>query len=195
MNPIDQSVIDAAAILRRGGLIAYPTEAVWGLGCDPWNQASVERLLALKRRDRGKGLILVAADGDQLAPWLATLDAQQRRQVCSVHEHPTTWLVPDPAAVAPVWIRGDHTSVALRISRHPGVMALCYSFGGPLVSTSANPAGLPPARSRLAAQRYFGAAVDYYLPGELGQAKGPSIIRDLISGKVLRDPGGPVSGV
>lgn len=190
MNPIEQAAVEAAAVLKRGGLVAYPTEAVWGLGCDPWNQASVERLLALKHRDRDKGLILVAADGDQLAPWLTALDTGQRKRVCSVAAHPTTWLVPDPDAVAPAWIRGDHPSVALRISDHPGVAALCRSFGGPVVSTSANPGGYPPARTRLAVQQYFGAAIDYYLPGQVGSATGPSIIRDLISGKVVRGAGG-----
>ena len=190
VSPMQDTAVYAAAVLKSGGLVAYPTEAVWGLGCDPWNQVSVERLLALKQRDRAKGLILVAAGGEQLEPWLRVLDADQRKRVCTIAAHPTTWLIPDPAEAAPAWIRGEHTGVAVRISEHPGVVALCRAFGGPLVSTSANPSGSPAARNRLAVQQYFGAAVDCYLPGEVGSAAGPSIIRDLISGKVLRDAGG-----
>lgn len=176
----------AAAIMRAGGLIAYPTEGVWGLGCDPWNAASVERLLTIKQRQVAKGLILVAAGCDQLEPWLETLDEAQRRRVCTPSDPPTTWLVPDPRSLAPDWIRGDHDGVALRVSGHPVVAALCRAFGGPVVSTSANPGGLPAARSLDEAQRYFGSAIDRYLAGEVDPGRGASIIRDLVTGKVIR---------
>lgn len=179
----------AARVVAAGGVIAYPTEGVWGLGCDPWNEAAVNRLLALKDRDPAKGLILVAAEAMQFEPWLAPLSADQRQRLEATWPGPVTWLIPDPG-VAPVWIRGRHTSVALRVSAHPVVAALCRALGGPLVSTSANPSGREAARTQLAVHRYFGAAVDHYTPGLIGGATGPSTIRDLISDKVLRGAGG-----
>lgn len=176
----------AARRLRAGAVIAYPTEGVWGLGCDPWNPDAVGRLLQLKRRLPEKGLILVAASAGQLHPWLADLPPELRARISARPGQPTTWLVPDHRGIAPPWIRGDSEHVALRVSDHPVIIALCQAFGGPVVSTSANPSGREAARTRLAARRYFGRAVDDYLPGSVGTAKGPSTIVDLISGKVLR---------
>src|SRR5690606_23054211 len=116
-----------------------PTEAVWGLGCDPANEAAVRRLLAIKRRDPGKGLILVAADRGQLQPWVdfAGLPRARLEAVLASWPGPHTWILPAGAA-APRWITGDHDGLAVRVSAHPQVVALCRAFGGPLVSTSAN---------------------------------------------------------
>src|SRR5688500_14462314 len=141
------SISESIAALRRGGVIAYPTEAVWGLGCDPFDQAAVMRLLALKQREVAKGLIVVAADAaqfDDLADWDALID-MQRDAVLASWPGPHTWIVPATAR-APRWITGDHDGIALRISAHPLVVALCNSFGGAIVSTSANRAGAPPPR-------------------------------------------------
>lgn len=181
------SIARAVSVLRSGGLLAYPTEAVWGLGCDPARVESIQRLLALKQRSPDKGLIMVAASADQLAPWLNLLQPAQRQRVCAPTPRPTTWIVPDPAGYASAWVRGDHQGVAVRLSRHPVVAALCRGFGGPVISTSANPAGQAPALDQTTAWHYFGTAIDYYLPGDLGAATAPSIIRDVITGEVLRD--------
>ena len=127
----------AAQLLHTGGVIAYPTEAVWGLGADPFNSAAVDRLLALKQRSIDKGLIIVAANIEQLESYLLTLSSQQREQLETSWPGPITWLVPNNNMFPP-WICGRYTKVALRVSRHPVVQSLCLAFGGPIVSTSAN---------------------------------------------------------
>lgn len=174
----------AAQVVRQGGVIAYPTEAVWGVGCDPWDAAAVYRLLELKQRPVEKGLILVAADIGQFDFLLADLPAAWQAQLARSWPGPNTWLVPHQGRL-PEWISGMHDSVALRVSDHPLVRALC-AHTGPLVSTSANPAGRPAARSRLRVEQYFGDQLDGVLGGALGGRKNPSLIRDLRSGQVIR---------
>lgn len=174
----------AARLLQEGGVIAYPTEGVWGLGCDPMNEAAVRRLLDLKQRPESKGLIIIAASMAQVETWLAGLDAARREACASTWPGPYTWVV--PAAQAPEWLRGRHDSVAVRVSAHPGVQALCNAFGGALVSTSANVSGRPPARDALQLRQQFGRGLDYILPGRLGGDGKPSEIRDARTGIVLR---------
>ncbi|MGB5323974.1 MAG: Sua5/YciO/YrdC/YwlC family protein [Pseudomonadales bacterium] len=171
--------------LGRGELIAYPTEAVWGLGCDPYNEEAVASLLAIKRRPAAKGLILVAADASQLAPLRAGLTDAQWRKLVATTRQPTTWLVPNNGTL-PLWICGAHDNVAVRLSSHPVIAALCAGFGEPIVSTSANPTGLPPARNELSARRYFRNGIAAYVAGATGGAKQPSRIIDLCSGERLR---------
>lgn len=176
----------AAAILREGGVIAYPTEGVWGLGCDPANEAAVHRILALKGRPVEKGLILVAGSIRQVAPLLAGLSKADRATLEATWPGPTTWLVPDVDQVIPPWIKGKFDTVAIRVSDHPLVAALCTAFGGMIVSTSANPADRPPALSREEVEAYFRDDLDLVVPGELGSRAGPSEIRELASGRVIR---------
>ncbi len=180
-----QDLETAVAALRAGGLIAYATEAVWGLGCDPFQEAAVRRLLALKQRSEAKGLIIIAASLAQVQPWLSRLNTSQRAALEASWPGPVTWVVPVGTEI-PAWIRGQHSSVAIRVSAHPGVIALCQAWGGPLVSTSANLAGEPALRDAAELQRQFGAELDYVLPGELGGDAKPSEIRDAVTGAVLR---------
>lgn len=181
----DWQIRHAAYLMRRGGVVAYPTEAVWGLGCDPNNIEAVARLLALKGRPMEKGLILVAADLAQIAPYLEGLDNLQRERLQKTWPGFQTWIVPDQGK-APVWIRGEHAGVALRVSAHPLVKRLCEAFGGPLVSTSANIAGHPAAQNRLQVARYFVGELDYVLNGATGGARQASPITDLATGRALR---------
>lgn len=173
-----------ARVVRDGGVIAYPTEAVWGVGCDPWNEDAVYRLLALKSRPVGKGLILVAARMEQFDFLLDGLPDAWLQRLAQSWPGPNTWLVPHQGLL-PEWISGRHDSVALRVSDHPLVAALCECVG-PLVSTSANPAGRPSARSRLRVEQYFHGELDALLGGALGGRRNPSLIRDLRSGEVVR---------
>jgi len=163
---------------------SYPTEAVWGLGCDPFNATAVARLLALKERPVDKGLILVGANIEQFSGLLEGLTAEQMQQLTASWPGPNTWLVPHHKRM-PEWITGTHDSVAIRVSAHPLVAELCR-LTGPLVSTSANPSGLLPAKSRLRIEQYFHGQLDAVLSGELGQSSNPSTIRDLRTGQVLR---------
>ena len=173
-----------ARIVREGGVIAYPTEAVWGLGCDPWNEMAVDRLLALKDRPVHKGLILVADNIRQFDFLLDDLPERWVDRLASTWPGPNTWLVPHQGLL-PEWISGQHDTVALRVSEHPLVRDLC-ALTGPLVSTSANPAGRPSARSRLRVEQYFHQLLDGVLGGALGGRRNPSLIRDLRSGDVVR---------
>jgi len=175
----------AVNALRNGGVIACPTEAVWGLSCDPGNAEAVANLLALKHRPVDKGLILVAASELQIDFLLHDLSAPQRRELTDTWPGPATWLLPHRNRV-PAWVHGAHATVAVRVSAHPAIAALCAAWGGPLVSTSANPAGASPAREAFQVQRYFGDALDYVLPGRVGQAGKPTSIRDLASGEIVR---------
>lgn len=175
----------AADTVNRSGVVAYPTEAVWGLGCDPDNRVAVERILKLKGRSVDKGLILVAANIEQLQPYLRGLDQSQLDKMQQSWPGPTTWLVPDNGA-APSWITGRHNSLALRVSNHPVVAALCQRVGGAIVSTSANPQGKISARNRFEVRRFFRKGIDYYAPGEVLGHNNPSQIRDLISNKIIR---------
>ena len=174
----------AAQKIRKGGVIAYPTEALWGLGCDPWNEQAVQRILDIKQRPVHKGLILVAADIGQLTWLLEGLAAEQRQLLEDSWPGPNTWLVPHHGRV-PKWISGRHTSVAVRVSDHPLVQELCR-LTGPLVSTSANPNKHPAATSLLHVEQYFHNQLDAVLNAPLGHRQQPSTIRDLPSGEVLR---------
>lgn len=173
----------AARVLKAGGIVAYPTESVFGLGCDPWNPRAVLGLLRLKRRGAAKGLILIAADDRQLTA-LGIADSIRRETLAGPGPRPVTWLVNAPGA--PRWIRGAHTKTAVRIVNHPVAAALCRAFGGPIVSTSANISGSPPARTALKVRLLFGDRLDDVLGGETGPFDRPSEIRDAETGKVLR---------
>ena len=175
----------AVRVLRAGGVIAYPTEGVWGLGCDPFNAGAVARVLRLKGRSPGKGLILVAGDVAQVRPLLGRVPLAQRAALLDSWPGPVTWIVPVVDEVPP-WITGRHDSVAIRVSNHFQLASLCLLFGGPIVSTSANLQGRPAARSALAVRRYFRGAIDYLLPGELGGRRGATAIREALSGRIVR---------
>jgi L-threonylcarbamoyladenylate synthase len=187
MSSTFASTQHAVEALRDGAVIAYPTEAVWGLGCDPLDEAAVLRLLAIKQREVGKGLILVASDAAQLAPFadLDALDAAARDAVLATWPGPHTWIVPASAA-APRWITGEHDGIAVRVSAHPVVCALCEAFGGALVSTSANPAGAPPPKTLDEFDAGLLAAIDGVVQGNTGGLERPTDIRDARTGRTLR---------
>ena len=181
-----QILQQACETLEAGGIIAYPTEAVWGLGCDPQSYSAVKRILALKGRSQDKGLILVAAGVHQLGKLFDGLNARQLGRIEASWPGPTTWLIPDPAKLFPDWIKGKHQSIAIRVSAHPLVHALCEQFGKPIVSTSANAAGKTAIRDRTEIETLFGGSIDYVVAGDLGADPLPSEIRDLLSGSLIR---------
>jgi len=173
----------AARIIHDGGIIAYPTEGVFGLGCDPDRHEAVLRILALKERAVAAGLILVAADRRQLDGWINPSTDEER--ALSGTGALVTWIVTaDPRC--PEWITGGRATCAVRMTRHPVAAALCRAAGLPLVSTSANRHGHNAATSALAVRRLFGRRVDFIMPGMTGDATGPSEIRVAGTGAVLR---------
>ncbi|WP_045856454.1 L-threonylcarbamoyladenylate synthase [Teredinibacter purpureus] len=179
------ATIRCVAELNAGGVIAYPTEAVWGLGCDPWNGHAVKRILQLKHRRPEKGLILVASHTGQFGELLQALPPEQKRLLEQSWPGHITWLIPHRNAV-PENVHGAHDTIAVRVSAHPVVKALCDKFGGPIVSTSANPQALPPAKNGTTVRRYFGRSGITVAAGTIGGKTSPSIIRDLASGTTLR---------
>lgn len=179
--------IDAACrALAAGGIVAYPTEAVYGLGCDPADADAVARLLALKGRPEAKGLILIADRLAALEPWLAPLDEITRARVAPTWPGPVTWLLPAAPGV-PQAVRGEHDTLAVRVTAHPTAAALCAAWGGALVSTSANRAGGEPARDAEAVATLFGDGVDAIVAGAVGGLARPTPIRDGRTGHVVRD--------
>lgn len=186
-NPLtDWQLHCARRTLFGGGIIAYPTEAVWGLGCDPWDAEAVDRILGLKHRPMEKGMILVASSVDQVRFLLDPLPLDLQREAESHWPGPVTCLLPDVQQQIPEWVRGRHSSIAVRVSSHPVVRALCDAAGMPLVSTSCNPAGRQPARSIWQVRRYFRDTLDWIVPGDLGGNRQPSRILDIVNGRQLR---------
>jgi L-threonylcarbamoyladenylate synthase len=177
----------AAALLRRGGVIAYPTEAVFGLGCDPHDRTAFERIFALKQRPATQGVLLIAAEFTQVERYidLGAVSPDVLARVRASWPGPHTWIFPRSSAV-PEWVAGAHAGIALRVTAHAPAAALCRAFGGALVSTSANPHGEPPARSPTTLEAYFGDRLDGLLDAPLGDQQKPTVIRDAISGAIIR---------
>ena len=181
--PSKFQIIKASHIIENDGVIAYPTESVYGLGCNPLSEQAVYKILQLKHRHVEKGLIIIAANIEQLLPYV-NINTQDILTITD-YASPMTWLV-NKSDITPMWISGQHNKVAIRISQHPDVIKLCNKLGHPVVSTSANPAKLPPANNLIQARRYFSNRVDMYLSGATGQLKKPTPITDLENGRIIR---------
>ena len=178
---ITAELIQAARIIQHGGVVAYATEYCFGFGCDPMNRSAVLRLLRSTRRAPDKGLILIAADVDQLDSYVDNIPAP----VLATWPGPHTWLL-TPREGVPIWITGDHPGIAVRVTAHPQAAELCHAAGMAIVSTSANRGGGAPTRSYRETLRRFKAEVDYVLPGMVGDAPAPTPIRDAASGALIR---------
>lgn len=174
----------ACQALHNDGVIAYPTEAVFGVGCDPWSETAIIKLLANKRRPLEKGLILIAADFNQLQDFIQPLPAEVLAKVIASWPGPTTWLLPVSASVSPL-LTGGRDTLAVRVTAHRLTAELSRRFGGPLVSTSANLTGLRPAKN-VHQVRWQLPGLDYVLPGACGGATKPSTILHALTNEVLR---------
>ena len=174
----------AARQVWAGDVIAYPTEAVYGLGCDPLNENAVLKLLALKQRPVEKGLILIASDFGQLEPFLEFDQAMLDRVLPTWETQAITWIMPSQSWV-PKWLTGKHQSLAVRVTNHPLAKALCEQLHSPLVSTSANPSSKNPALNSLQVQKYFAGQVKI-MNGATGGNKNTSTIYDARTSACLR---------
>ncbi|OUR73865.1 tRNA threonylcarbamoyladenosine biosynthesis protein RimN [Methylophaga sp. 41_12_T18] len=174
----------AVKSLEQGGVIAYPTESVFGLGCDPWDEVAVMKLLSIKQRAWKKGLILIAADFNQLQDFIEPLSAEVLAQLEQTWPGPITWLLPAKKGV-PAYLTGQHQTIAVRVTAHQQTADLCHAFGSAIVSTSANLAGLPAAKTTQDV-RWSLPDLDYILPGLCSGADTPSEIRDALTGKKIR---------
>ncbi|WP_394390635.1 L-threonylcarbamoyladenylate synthase [Shewanella woodyi] len=184
---LEQAPAEVKQVIESGGVVAYPTEAVYGLGCDPDNDAAITKLLAIKKRPWEKGLILVASDYQQLLPYIddSQLTEEQRERVFSKWPGPFTFIVPIKPGISNL-LCGSFNSLAVRVSAHPTIQAICQQLGKPLVSTSANHSGEEPAMSHEEILAKFEGEIDALVAGSLGEQRKPSTIIDAISGKVLR---------
>jgi len=178
-------ITGAVEQLRAGQIIAYPTEAVYGLGCDPGNESAVRKLLSLKGRHESAGFVLIASNFSQLQPWVASTDESLLDKAMQTWPGPVTWLFPRAADV-PDFIAGAHNTVAVRITAHEPSRDLCQAFGAALISSSANLTAARPALSVSEVEGYFGHNIAGILAGALGGEEQPSQIRDLASGEILR---------
>lgn len=179
------SVRYAAHILKQGGIIAYPTEAVFGLGCRADNTAAIQRLLELKHRPAHKGLILLAADFLQLEAYISPLNQTIVEKIKASWPGPTTWVVPAPASTSTL-IKGQFNTIAVRVSAHPIVNSLCRQCQSPIISTSANITGKKMSYSPFDVRLHFKDQLDYILYGELGSSDKPTIIKDALTDKIIR---------
>lgn len=177
-----EKAIDA---LKHDGVIAYPTEAVYGLGCSPFSEKAVKKLLGLKNRSAHKGLILIAADFSQLESLLRPLAPERLNLILATWPGPVSWAWPKTDKV-PACIHGDWDSVVVRVSAHPVVRQLCRQFAGPLVSTSANHQSEIPCKTAPEVRECFGTRLDYIVEGSIGDLDKPTPIYDALTSKVLR---------
>ncbi len=179
---ITQNPNDIQSHFLNGAVFAYPTEAVFGLGCDPKNEKAVMRLLEIKQRSISKGLILIASDFSQVESYLKPISSKQKSFTLPSD---TTYIYPADSN-APRWLTGDFDSLAVRITKHPLVRELCTHLGSALVSTSANLTGEEPAKTAQQVATGLDGLIDIILDGELGDLDKPTQIRDSISGQIIR---------
>lgn len=184
-TPFMQQIDKAVGALRAGGVIAYPTEYCFGLGCDPRNHLAIERLLKIKQRKKEQGLILIAANFEQINAY-ANIDALARsKEIKQSWPGPNTWLLPVEDSVS-TWVRGTHSTLAMRLSAHVVCQALCDSFGHAIVSTSANRHGQDALLNYESVVQEFDQELDYIIQAEVGGASAASSIRHAVSGEQLR---------
>ena len=180
-----EEVEAAAALLREGGVLAYPTEGVYGLGCDPDNREAFDRIFAMKRRPPEQGVLLIAADFGQVRDWIGGAPESAFARADAIWPGAHTFIFPRSSRV-PEWVAGGHAGIALRVTAHAPSAALCRAFGGPIVSTSANRHGEPPARSAADIRAIFGNEADGVLDAPLGGLHKPTPITDAVSGAIIR---------
>lgn len=189
MKSQKQQIDEAVKILRQGGVIAYPTEAVYGLGCDPENITALKKILALKQREKEKGLILVAASYEQLKSYLQPLEKNVEEKILSSWLNPATgpvtWLIPAKENVSD-YLKGQFNTLAVRVSHHPVVKKLCTAFAGAIVSTSANIAQQEAARTAEEVKAIFSDKLGMIIEGETDINLKPSEIRDALTDKIIR---------
>lgn len=183
INPF--KIHNAAQCINQGGVVAYPTEAVYGLGCLPEAEQALQRILKIKRRPWQKGLILVASNVQQIKPYLSQEGLALIDCFNEQHKRPVTWLLPVNQEVSPL-LRGEHEKIAIRLSSNPYVKALCDAANSALVSTSANRAGQPEMKTAEEVRSKMGAELDMIVVGPTGGHTRPSSIIDAQTREVLR---------
>ncbi|MCK4869937.1 MAG: threonylcarbamoyl-AMP synthase [Gammaproteobacteria bacterium] len=182
---IEQQIEQAVSIMKNGGVIAYPTEAVFGLGCDPFNEQAVQHILELKQRDTSKGLIIIAASWKQIKDFVQPVPELLFRQIQATWPGPTTWIFHTKPGF-PQWVTGKHNSVAIRVTDHPIAKSICEQFNGPIISTSANLEGQAPAKTTNEVQTIFNDKLDLIIDAKVGDEEKPTTIYSATTGQRIR---------
>ena len=183
-----EQIEQAIKALQQGGVIAYPTEAVYGLGCDPLNESAIKKILKVKQRDKEKGLILIAANFEQVKPFLQDLNKDIEEKILSSWSEstkPITWLIPVKNSTSS-FLSGQFNTLAVRVTKHPVVKELCEKFNSAIVSTSANLSKQEPARNSQQVFQFFENEIDFIVEGETDLNAQPSEIRDALTNKIIR---------
>lgn len=180
-----EDITHGARVIASGGVIAHPTEGVFGLACDPASRAALERVMRIKQRDASKGVILLAHCPDALQPYCAELEPNMTARLTKTYPHPTTFIVPAAPGASDL-LTGGRSTLAVRITTHDLSLTLCRTLEHPIVSTSANRGGEPPARDAITVRETLGDDLDLIVDGELGDAQGPSAIIDIVTGQIVR---------
>lgn len=180
-----ENIKHAVQILKKKGVIAYPTEAMFGLGCDINSETAIKKILDLKKRSWEQGLIIVASSWDQVSHLTTKIPEENYNKVFDSWPGHTTWVFP-ASNMAPRYITGTHNTIAIRISNHPLAYEICLTFNGPIVSTSANIQGQKPAINSTEVKNTFISGIDYICPGEIGENAKASTIIDATTLKILR---------
>lgn len=173
------------SVVDNDGVFAYPTEAVFGLGCDPFSEDAVSKLLAIKQRPVEQGLIIIASQWHQVSDLILSVPANVLEQAYGTWPGPVTWLFPARPST-PKWLTGDHNSIAIRMTAHPIALAICEVVDQAIVSTSANFAGQPPCKTEQEVADTFTDQLDLIIPGLVGDLENPTEIRDVLSGEIVR---------
>lgn len=182
---MSQTIEQAVATVQAGGVIVYPTESVFGLGCDPFNERAVLKLLKIKQRPVSKGLILIASHVEQILPCIKPINSDDLANALKTWPGHHTWVFPKSKQI-PSWVSGEHETIAVRVSKHKTVVELCEGLGHPLISTSANIAGQKVLSTLSEIKNCFGKHVDAYVDAALGQEAKPSQIRNAHTLEVYR---------
>ncbi|HKA38930.1 MAG TPA: L-threonylcarbamoyladenylate synthase [Burkholderiales bacterium] len=189
----DRELTAAVAVLRAGGLVAFPTETVYGLGADASNTAAVRRIFEVKGRPASHPVIVHLADAVQLANWARDIPESARKLARKYWPGPLTLILERARGVSDA-VTGGQDTVALRVPSHPVAQQLLARFGGGIAAPSANRHGRVSATTAEHVRREFGAAVDCVLDGGAAEVGIESTIVDLSGGKATLLRPGSIAG-
>jgi L-threonylcarbamoyladenylate synthase len=177
-RPHRDAVQEAAKIVRLGGLVAIPTDTLYGLAADPFSAEAVARVFAAKGRRSDRALPLIAADAAQIATRLSPLPAAGLRLAARFWPGPLTLIVPAPAGLA-ADVTGGTGGVAVRVPQHAVARAICQAAGMPITATSANRSGAPPTADPDVVEQTLGAVLDLLIDAGPTPGGPPSTIVDV----------------
>lgn len=192
VEQLEAAVLRAADAIRAGGLVVYPTETIYALGADAGNAEAVQRLLAAKGRDDGRGMSVLVADLEQARALLDTSPGTEAVELARRWWPGPLTLVLPAAAGLPRGLVGETGGVGLRCSSDPVAAALLKAAGVALTATSANPSSLEPARSVQTAREYFGDSVECYVDDGPRMAESASTVVEFLDGRAYLRRSGSV---